>query len=218
VWTGGAEGLPPQLAAAVLTGDRFQRLYSNGARQGAIKAVDLHVEAIPRRTSVELTSVRLTSGDIVHPGDTVTLEATLRPWQQPERNVRIPFTVPARLESGTLRVLVSDGGTLDRTMMQPKLLPRPTDMRTAMAEARNQHAQNRIYVSLLVPETQAGMQGQTLSSLPISLANALEPMRAAQDVTLNGESAVVTADAPAGGVLTGYQVVSLRIEAGGGVD
>ena len=115
-------------------------------------------------------------------------------------------------------MLISDAGTLDRTMSQPKLMPRPTDMQTALAEARSQHAQDRIYISLLVPETQAGMQGQTLSSVPISVANALEPMRTAQDVTLNGESAQVAADAPAGGVLSGFQVLNLRIEPGGGVD
>jgi hypothetical protein len=218
LWASGGEGLPPQLTAALLSADRFQKLYSNGARQGSIQAVNLTVESVPRRTSVDLASVRFTSGNMVHPGDTVTLEATLRPWQQPERNVRISFRVPARLQGGTIRVLISDAGTLDRTMMQPKMVPRPTDMQTAIAELRGQHAQDRIYVSLLIPETQAGMEGQTLSSLPISLANALEPMRAAQDVTLNGESAQLAAEAPAGGVLNGFQVLNLRIDPGGGVD
>jgi hypothetical protein len=218
VWAGGSEGLPPQLAAALLAADRFQKLYTNGARLGAIRGVDLNVESIPHRISVDLASARFTSGNIVHPGDTVTVEATLRPWQQPEKNVRISFKVPARLQGGTVRVLISDAGTLDRTMSQPKLLPRPTDMQTALAEAQNQHAQDRVYVSLLVPETQAGMQGQTLSSVPLSMANALEPLRTAQDVSLNGESAQVAAEAPAGGVLSGFQVLNLRIEPGGGVD
>jgi hypothetical protein len=218
VWAGGAEGLPPQLAAAMLAADRFQKLYSNGARLWTIRAVNLNVESIPRRTSVDLASARFTSGNIVHAGDTVTVEATLRPWQQPDNNVRISFKVPVRLQGGNVRVLISDAGTLDRTMSQPKLMPRPTDMQTALSEARSQHPQDRIYVSLLVPETQAGLQGQTLSSVPLSMANALEPMRTAQDVTLNGESAQVAADAPAGGVLTGFQVLNLRIEPGGGVD
>ena len=73
-------------------------------------------------------------------------------------------------------------------------------------------------MSLLVPETQAGMEGQTLTSLPLSVANALEPLRAAQDASLNGESAEVEADAPAGGVLSGFQVLNLRIEPGGGLN
>jgi len=218
VWAGGGEGLPPQLAAAMLAAQRFNTLYSNSARLGGVTAVDLKVDVIPRRTSVELASARFASGNIVHPGDTVTVEATLRPWQQADRNVRIAFTVPARLQSGTVRVLVSDAGVLDRTMDQPKMVPRPTDMETALADARSQHRQDRVYVSLLIPETQAGIEGQTLSSVPISLANALEPMRTAQDVTLNGESAVIAAEAPAGGVLNGFEVLTLRIEDGSGVN
>ena len=79
-----------------------------------MRAIDLHVEAIPRRVQVDLEAARLVSGDIAHAGDTVMVEATLRPWQQPARNVRIPITLPARLGAGNLRLLVSDAGTLDR--------------------------------------------------------------------------------------------------------
>jgi len=69
-----------------------------------------------------------------------------------------------------------------------------------------------------VPETQAGMAGQTLASLPLSMANALEPLRTAQDVNLNGESAEVMAQAPAEGVLNGFQILNLHIETGGGLN
>jgi hypothetical protein len=218
VWAAGGDALPGQLMAALMVAEKFARLYSNGARQGAVRGVALDVEAIPRRLSVELVSARMISSNIVHAGDTVMVEATLRPWQQPERNVRIPVTVPTRLEGGTLRVLVSDAGTLDRTLDQPKMMPKPGDMWTLLEQARSQHAGDRVYVSLLVPETQAGMEGRTLSSLPISMANALEPLRSAQDVTLNGESAVPMAEAPAGGVLSGFEVLTLRVEAGSGLN
>ncbi len=61
------------------------------------------------------------------------------------------------------------------------------------------------------------MDGQTLSSLPLSMANALEPLRTARDVNLNGESAQVAGEASTGGVLSGFQVLTLRIEPGGGL-
>jgi hypothetical protein len=89
---------------------------------------------------------------------------------------------------------------------------------TLLAEARRQHSADNIYVCLLVPETQVGMDGQTLASLPLSVANALEPMRTAQDVNLNGESAELAAQAPAGRVLNGFQVLNLRMEPGGGLN
>lgn len=214
LWAPAGENMPAPLAAALLIGDRFSRFYSNDARLGAMRSINLDIESVPHRVGIDLESARIVSSNIVHPGDVVTIEATLRGWQQPERNVRIPVRLPARLQPGNLRILVSDGATLDRTLEQPKLSPRPADMDTMLAQARNQHPLDRVYVSLLVPETQAGMDGRTLTSLPLSMANALESLRASQDATLNGESAEVAADAPAGGVLSGFQVLTIRIEPG----
>ena len=70
-------------------------------------------------------------------------------------------------------------------------------------------------LSLLAPETQGEIHGQTLTTLPLSVANALEPLRNAQDAGLNGESAEPVAEAPAGGVLTGFWILNLSIEPGG---
>lgn len=219
LWVSAGAGQGAPLQTALLAGQHFEELYSNGARQGAVRSIDLHVQAIPRRLQVELVSARLVSDGFVHAGDTVTVEATLRPWQQPLRNVRLAVKLPDRLGSGNLRLLVSDAATLDRTLNQPQLLQEhPTDLQTLLAEASREHAADAVYVSLLVPEAQADISGQTLSSLPLSVANALEPLRSSQGVQLNGESAEVAASRPIGGVLTGYQVLSLHIEPGGGLN
>ena len=217
LWASAGGMMPAPLQAALLAGDRFSSLYSNEARRGDIKSIDLNVQAIPRRLNVELVSSRIVSGDIVHAGDTVTIEATLRPWQQPERNVRIPIVVPARLGSGNLRVLVSDGATLDRTLDQPRSSNRSENMEAVLAEARRAHPADHIYVSLLAPEVQAGMDGSTLTNLPLSVANALEPVRSTQDITLNGESAELAGEAPAGGILSGFQILTVHIDPGGGL-
>jgi hypothetical protein len=218
LWASASDQMPSPLMTAVLASAQFSRLYSNGARQGSVRAIDLHAEAIPRRVQVELETARLVSSNIVHAGDTVVVEATIRPWQQPARNVRIPVTLPARLGGGNLRLLVSDAGTLDRSLDQPRFSGRSVSLNTVLAQSLRQHPADRIYVSLLVPETQAAVEGETLSSLPLSVANALEPLRAAQDVNLNGESAEVAGEASAGGVLSGFQVLSLRIEPGSGLN
>ncbi len=217
LWASAGGMMPAPLEAALLAGDRFTSLYSNEARRGAIKSIDFNVQAIPRRLNVELVSSRIVSSDMVHAGDTVTIEATLRPWQQPEHNVRIPIVVPARFGSGNLRLLVSDGATLDRTLDQPQSSNRSENMEAVLAEDRRAHPADRIYVSLLAPEVQAGMDGRTLTNLPLSVANALEPVRATQDITLNGESAELAGEAPAGGILSGFQILTVHIDAGGGL-
>ncbi len=218
LWAPSGQPTPAPMAAALLAGSEFTRLYSNGARQGVVRSIDLHVQAIPRPIDVALDQARIASTDIAHAGDTVSIEATLRPSHQPERNVRIAFKLPARLPSGNLRLLVSDAATLDRTLLQPRLSNSAPSLATVLAEARDQHAADRIYVSLLAPETQAEIHGQTFTSLPLSVANALEPLRNAQDAGLNGESAELVGDAPAGGVLTGFWILNLNIEPGGGLN
>ncbi len=218
VWAAPGDAMPAPMQAALQAGEQFQELYSNSARRTPVHDIEIHVQAVPRRLGVELEGARLISNDSAHAGEKAVIEVTLRPWKQPTRNVRIPITIPARLVAGNVRILVSDSGTLDRTMNGLRLPGRQPDLNAVMAIDRRQHSADRIYVSMLVPETQASVSGQMLASLPLSMANALEPMRPTQEASLNSESAVVMGDAPAGGVLTGFQVITLHIEAGGGLN
>ncbi len=183
-----------------------------------IREIDLHVQAVPSSVEVTLEQARVVSTDIVHAGDTIEVEATVRPWQQPEHNVRIAVKLPGRLAEGNVRLLVSDAATLDRTLQQPRIPSPAPDLATVLSEARGQHPADRIYVSLLAPETQGEIQGETLTSLPLSVANALEPLRSTQRAGLNGESAEVAAEAPAGGVLSGFEILNVHMEPGGGLN
>jgi hypothetical protein len=218
LWAPAGSGVPASLETVILAGQQFSRLYTNGARQGVVRSIDLHIEAVPRRVLVTLEQAHFVSSDMAHAGDTIEIEATLQPWQQPERNVRIAFKLPVRLASGNLRLLVCDGATLDRVLHQPRYNAPPPDLAAVLAEARNQHPADQIYVSLLAPEAQGELGGETLTGLPLSMANALEPLRNAQNASLNGESVELAAEAPAGGVLSGFQVLSLHIEPGGGLN
>ncbi|MGC2504678.1 MAG: SpoIVB peptidase S55, partial [Silvibacterium sp.] len=65
---------------------------------------------------------------------------------------------------------------------------------------------------LLAPDAQAAMDGRTLTALPLSMANVLEPGQQNHQVTLNGESAVPLASVDLGSVLDGEQVVTLKVE------
>jgi hypothetical protein len=218
LWASAGDSMPAPMVVAFEAAGQFARLYSNETRQGTVRSVNLDVEAIPRRVAVELEAARLVSGNMIHAGDTVVLEATLRPWRQAARNVRIAVKLPARLGAGNVRLLVSDAGTLDRALDQPHQPTHAPDMDETLALARRQHSADRIYVSLLMPDTQAGIAGQTLASLPLSVANTLRTLRASQDAVLNGESVELVADEPADGVLGGFQLLNLRIEPGGSLN
>jgi hypothetical protein len=216
-WGTPGETMAAQLAAALGVADGFNRLYANATRLAPMESVKLQIEAIPRDMRTELESVRLISSSIVHAGDTVEVEATLRPWRQQARNVRIPFRIPARLEPGTLRLMVGSSLALDRTLDAARPQGPPATETAAASRLRGLHAADQVYVSLLLPESQASMAGNTLDSLPLSMANTMESQRSGVEVGLHGESLVVAAQAPADGVLSGQQILTLRVESGGGL-
>ena len=221
VWGTPGDTMASQLAAALAVSNSFTQLYANPTRTERIESVNLRVKTIPSDLRVELESVRLVSSSIVHAGDRVTVEATLRPWEKAARNVRLDFTVPARIEPGMLRIMVGSSAALDRSIAGSAEAPRTgineADLTAVAARIRAQHAADQLYLSLLLPESQASVAGQTLDSLPLSMANSLESPSSGVEAGLHGESLVVRGQIPAGGVLNGQQILSLRVEAGGGL-
>jgi hypothetical protein len=206
-----SEMAPANLSAAMMVGERFERLYGNAARRTPIESIDIDVEALAGRRSITLESAQAEK-TAVRGGDTVEIEAAVQPWHGEVRNIRIPVTLPVTLPAGEVRLLVSNGPAIDR-LMQPETVGGPEqDVTATIAGLNSLHASDRLYVTLLAPETQAAMDGRTLTALPLSMANVLEPGRENHQVTLNGESAVPLASVDLGSVLDGEQVVTLRVE------
>jgi hypothetical protein len=202
--------LPANLQAALALGERFTKLYDNAARRTPIESVDLEVAAIPRRLTAEIESAQASRTEI-HAGDTVTLQATIRPWHGDLRNVSIQVTLPANLPEGPVRLLVSDGGTLDRLLQPPQFNAQPLDIAGTIAQLNSTHPSDRLYVTLLAPAVQAAVDGHTLTALPLSMANALEPLKENKGMALNGESAMPMASLPMDAVVSGQQVVTLQV-------
>jgi hypothetical protein len=206
-----SDAAPASLAAALAVGQRFEQLYANAARSTPIESIDIDVDALAGRRSVQLESAQAENSE-VRGGDTVWIEAAVRPWHGEVRNVRIPVTLPTTLPQGEVRLLVSNGEAVDR-LMQPAIPGAPAeDVTATIAGLNSLHASDRLYVTLLAPETQAAMAGRTLTALPLSMANALEPEQQNHQLTLNGESAVPLGSAELGSVLDGEQVVTLKVQ------
>jgi hypothetical protein len=202
---------PANLVAALLLGEHFNRLYASAARRTPIESVNVDVDAIPGRRTVSIESARADKTS-VHGGETISIEATVRPWHGEMKNIRIPVTLPAALPDGPVRLLVSDGGTLDRLMQPPQLGGPVLDVAGTIAQLNSLHASDRLFVTLLSPDTQASIDGRTLTALPLSMANVLEPVRDNRGLTLSGESAVPMGSVGLDAVLSGQQVVTLRVE------
>jgi hypothetical protein len=199
---------------ALYINDRFGDIYANEDEQPVITGMRLKMEVMPDRHTAVLEQARLSQTE-VHPGDTIEIEATVHPFQSGIEVVRVPVTIPAGTMPGELRLVVSDGGTVDRmTLPTPSktvAVAHAVSLRDMIEQMNHMHANNRIYVTLLDQKPQAVLEGGTMGAVPLSMANVFEPLKAEQKMQLTGETAVELGSKATDYAVTGSQVLSLRV-------
>ena len=202
---------PTAAAVAMSLGDHFGRIFDNPYVIPGITGVNLEFDLTHERRWARLESAR-TDVTEARPGDDIVIESVLRPYRG-ERIVRqIPIKVPTSTPKGTLRILVSDGDTLDRMRRIAPALSRKMDLASTIAMLNKEHSNTRLYVSLLEANPQAMVEDKVMPTLPLSVMNVMDGMRGTQDMVVIGESAVNEASAPMDYVVAGAQVISVSIK------
>jgi hypothetical protein len=202
---------PTAALVAMSLGDRFGRIFDNPYVRPGITGVNLEFDLTRERRWARLESAR-TDVTEARPGDDMVIEAVLRPYRG-ERIVRhIPIKVPTSSPKGTLRILISDGDTLDRMRRIAPALSHKMDLASTIAMLNKEHSNTHLYVSLLEANPQAMVEDKVMPTLPLSIMNVMEGMRGTQDMVVIGESAVNEASAPMDYVVSGAQVISVTIK------
>jgi hypothetical protein len=201
---------PTAAAIASALGERFNRIFDNPYEQPKIQGVELNVDMVPERRWARLETAR-TDITEARPGDEIVVETVLRPYRG-ERIVRqVPIKIPTSTPRGTLRILVSDGDTLDRMSRTGGSSQRRMDLQSTIAQLNKEHENSRLYVSLLEANPQAVVEDKVMPTLPLSVINVMDGMRGTQDMVLVGESSVSEASTPFDYVVTGQQVITVNI-------
>jgi hypothetical protein len=205
-------GQPAAMAAALSLGERFGRIYDNPYNAPAVKSVNLDFDLVRERRWARLESAR-TDVSEARPGDEIIVETVLAPYRG-ERVVRqIPVKIPTSASKGTLRILVSDGETLDRVGRTNPAFGRKLDLASTIALLNKEHANNRLYVSLLEADPEARVADKVMPTLPISVMNVMDGMRGNQEMIVSGESSVdETATPPLDYVVSGAQLLTVTVK------
>jgi len=205
------DNTPTAAIVAISLGDRFARIFDNPYVTPDITGVSLEFDLARERRWARLESAR-TDVTEARPGDEIVIESVLRPYRG-ERIVRqIPIKVPTSTPKGTLRILVSDGDTLDRMRRTVPAFARRMDLASTIAMLNKDHSNTRLYVSLLEANPQAMVEDKVMPALPLSIMNVMDGMRGTQDMVVLGESSVSEASAPTDYVVSGAQVISVTIK------
>jgi hypothetical protein len=205
-------GQPAAMAAAQSLGERFGRIYDNPYNAPAVNAVKLDFDLVRERRWARLESAR-TDVTEARPGDEIVVETVLAPYRG-ERVVRqIPVKIPTSASKGSLHILVSDGETLDRTAHSNPAFGRKLDLASTIALLNQEHANNRLYVSLLEADPEARVADKVMPTLPISIMNVMDGMRGNQEMIVSGESNVdETATPPLDYVVSGAQLLTVTVK------
>jgi hypothetical protein len=174
--------------------------------------VNLDFDLVRERRWARLESAR-TDVTEARPGQDIMLETVLAPYRG-ERIVRqIRVKIPTSASKGTLRILVSDGETLDRIGRGNPAFGRKLDLASTIALLNKEHSNNRVYVSLLEADPEARVADKVMPTLPISIMNVMDGMRGNQEMVVSGESNVdETATAPLDYVVSGVQLLSVTVK------
>ena len=198
------------IGAALSVGLRFNSLYSSGTRRTPIESVRIEAEALPGRRSVTLRRAVIEQTRL-HAGDHIMLDATLDRYRGSPVSLRIPVVLPASLPAGDVRLLVSDGPTLDRLMAAGRAAG-DVPLSSTVAQLNGLHGDDRLYVSVLSPNAAVSVDGRALDAVPLSVANLLLPAHEADRGSLHGESVQTLGSAALENHVAGEQILTLRVE------
>jgi len=208
----GESAQPAAMQAAMSLGERFGRIYDNPYNAPAIAGVNLDFDLVRERRWARLESAR-TDVTEARPGDEVILETVLAPYRGERIVQQIPVKIPTSASKGTLRILVSDGDTLDRIGHGNPAFGRKLDLASTIAVLNKEHSNNRVYVSLLEADPEARVADKVMPTLPISIMNVMDGMRGNQEMVVSGESSVdETATAPLDYVVSGVQLLTITVK------
>jgi len=212
MFTPAENGQPAAMAAALSLGERFGRIYDNPYNAPAVNSVKLDFDLVHERRWARLESAR-TDVTEARPGDQIIVETVLAPYRG-ERVVRqIPVKIPTSASKGNLRILVSDGDTLDRVNRTNPAFGRKLDLASTIALLNKEHANNRLYVSLLEADPEARVADKVMPTLPISIMNVMDGMRGNQEMIVSGESNVdETATPSLDYVVSGAQLLTVTVK------
>jgi hypothetical protein len=202
------DAVPTAMQAAQAVGDRFGRIYDNAYQAPQVEGVEMDFDLVRERRFARLETAR-TDVTEARPGDEVIIEAVLLPYRGERMVRRIPVKIPTSAPKGTLRILVSDADTLERSR---RATARKLDLAATVAALNKERSNSALYVSMLQSNPQAQVEDKVMPALPLSVINVMDGLRGTQDMVVSAESSVDESATPLDFVVTGAQVLTITVK------
>jgi hypothetical protein len=204
-------GDSPSVGAAAYIVGPLQFLLGNDFEPVQLEGVDLQITTSEHPRTATLERVWL---DAVKPkaGTTVPLKVLLRTYRGEEITRTVDIDIPANA-TGTLSILVSDGGRL--TQWEQRELRTGTQVRgiEQMIRALNRAKKNnRLYIRLLRQDAGAVVNGENFSSLPPSVLAVIEADRNGGSFSPLRNATVGEWEVATGSAVSGSRILTITLQ------
>jgi hypothetical protein len=203
---------PDGLPIALTMQNVFARLFSNTFEMTNVENISLKVESAPGRQSYVIDSAWLEKGEAA-PGETLRVRVMLHPYRSEPRIVETTVRIPDQVARGTtLRVLVTDGDTLNRASRGFALASSGSvgGLDQLIALLNRERRNDRVYVGLFTPSPTMLWDDKELPNVPLSEINVIDGRPAPGSVQILRESLAGESSIPLNGPVAG--VISLNLQ------
>ena len=193
-------GQPAAVLAALSLGDRFGRIYDNPYNAPGVRGVKLDFDLVHERRWARLESAR-TDVTEARPGrrDHDRNPAASLPRRRASC-ARFRSTFRLRLRKGRCASWSATATRSTACAAARRCSSRKLDLASTIALLNKEHANNRVYVSLLEADPEAMVADKVMPTLPLSIMNVMDGMRGTQEMVVLAESSVNEAATRAAGL------------------
>lgn len=203
---------PDGIPLAINIQSVFMRLFTNTHEAPQFDDIDVRVDSQPGRNSFNIESAWLEKGEAA-PGENLRVRVLVRPYRGAERVEETTIHVPDQaLRGTTLRVLVSDGETLNRSSRGFSFSgPGANSGLDQLIAILNRERHNdRLYVGVFAPSPTLLWDDKELPNVPLSEINVIDGRPTPGSVQMLRESLASEASVPLDGPVSG--VISLNLQ------
>jgi hypothetical protein len=204
--------VPDGIPLAINIQSVFMRLFTNTRELPVFDDLDVQVESQPGRNSFNIESAWLEKGEAA-PGENIRVRILVRPYRGAARIEETTIRVPDQAPRGTtLRILVSDGETLNRSSRGFGISgPGANSGLDQLIAILNRERRNdRLYVGVFAPSPTLLWDDKELPNVPLSQINVIDGRPTPGTVQILRESLASEAFVPLGGPISG--VISLNLQ------
>jgi hypothetical protein len=191
----------------------FTRIFTNPYERAKIEKVSLRVDSIPERRWATIENAWSEKSE-VSPGEEIDVKVLLRPYRGAPFMRSVPISIPAQAAKGPLRIVVSDGDSLNRMSRFFAMGPqsRLAGLEQLITVMNRERRNSRLYVTLVQPTPTLLLQEKELPNAPISQINVLDQRRTQGGSMLLRESTAGEWSLPLNQVISGQFTLTVRVK------